>query len=167
MLGKFRFTAAAAAVALGSLGFVVAGPASAHPDPANLTCTIVAATASVQNQTHQGKGLYYPVTDDPGHIASGGDDFTWQLGGTCAEGYSFSSSGFGKGWCGRSVGNGGGTIAGHNYTVNWESVGTQLILTHPSAAGSVNANPLATTGSCTTGDATAFLVSGTLTHTLN
>jgi hypothetical protein len=184
MLGKFKKQAVmVAGIALAAGGLSVGG-AQAHPDGTNFTCTIDAQTATVHNDTHDpggkvgdtgpGKGLYYPVNDPhTAHTLDGGDKFSWTFNGDCAEnGAKFTSSGTGKGWCGRSVSTGTGTIAStptsaaHTFTVNWESVGTQLILTHPTARGSVNANPLATLGqgSCTDGSATKFVVTGTITH---
>ena len=179
MRGKRKtYRAIAVGMALTASG-LVAGSAQAHPGgPTEITCTIDAQTATVRNTSHNptspSSGLYYPVTDpNTSHTASGGDNFTWTFNGECAEsGIAFTSSGTGKGWCGRSVGNGSGTIgaggSAHTYTVRWESVGTQLVLTHPTARGSVNANPLATLGqgSCTDGTATKFVVTGAITHSL-
>lgn len=179
MLGKFRRHAVIAAGMALAAGGLVVGSAQAHPDPARITCTIDGQPAQVHNTSHDpagklgdtgpGKGLYYPVTDNnTAHLAAQGDNFSWSLNGDCAEsGVKFTSSGTGKGWCGRSVGTGTGLIAGHPYKVQWESLGTQLILRDPSAAGSVNANPVLTTGSCTDGSATTFIVTGVITHTLN
>ncbi|MGH7752382.1 MAG: hypothetical protein ACREN5_06170, partial [Gemmatimonadales bacterium] len=113
-------------------------------------------------------GLYYPVLDprqdhftqtiSPGSHGTGlipatkGDHFNWRQTGSCANGGSYSASGTGIGYCGRSVGQGTGSITGgHSTIIKWESGGTQLILTDPSAAGSVNAQanpPGSPNGSC-------------------
>lgn len=185
MLGKFKKQAVMVAGVALAAGSLAVGGAQAHPDNnGNFTCTIDAETATVHNDTKDpngsvgdtgpGKGLYYPATD-PQFLShpTTGDNYSWKFNGTCAEnGAKFTSSGTGVGWCGRSIGKGTGTITAgsvtHSYKVNWESVGTQLILTDKSARGSVNANPLATTqdGSCTNGSATKFVVTGVITHDL-
>lgn len=178
MLGKFRRHAVIAAGMALAAGSLVVGSAQAHPDSKTITCTIDAQTATVHNTTHDPNntnpkaGLYYPPTDpNTAHTTNSGDNFTWTFNGDCAEsGIPFTSAGTGKGWCGRSVGNGTGTIGAganaHTYKVTWESVATQLILTDATARGSVNANPLATLGqgSCTDGTATKFVVTGVITH---
>lgn len=162
MLGKFRASAAAAGVALGSIALLGGTPATA--DPVTDTCVIVGAKATINNG---GQGLYYPATDPAvaSHPTSG-PGFTWTLEGTCSNnGAYFTSSGSGVGWCGRSVGNGIGSVGGRNYVIEWQSAGSQLILVHPSARGSVNAQPpVPGSGkSCLDGTANEFLIDGVLT----
>lgn len=166
-MGKFRTTAVAAAIALGSVG-LLAPVAPAHADPTTDTCVIVGQAANVSSPSSPGGGLYYPVTDPA--VASHpttGPDFTWELNGVCNNnGASFTSSGTAYGWCGRSVGDGAGIVNGRNYIVHWESFGSQLILTDPSARGSVNAQanpPGSPNGSCLSGTAKTFLVDGAIT----
>jgi hypothetical protein len=136
-------------------------------------------------------GLYYPVTDpitdhwtttgpNPGPHGTGvipatkGDHFYWHQSGVCANQapgapqVSYNAGGTGIGYCGRSVGLGLGTLTGgHTTTIKWESGGSQLILTDPSATGSVNAQanpPGSANGSCLDGGASVFIVDGVLVH---
>lgn len=167
MQGRFRRAALiASATGLLALGMSVTGAATVTAAPGD-TCVVVAEPAIISSPSSAGGGLYYPVTDP--NVASyplSGPTFTWNLNGECANnGVSFSSNGTGVGWCGRSVGQGTGTMAGRSYTVSWQSVGSQLILTDPSAAGSVNAQanpPGSPNGSCLNGSATTFLVDGVI-----
>ena len=128
------------------------------------------------------RGLYYPVNDpdsshltvvaNPGGFPSQssfkGDHFNWYNSEQCNNNGAFSTTnGVGVGYCGRSVGLGLGSSNGHPVIVQWESVGSQLILTHSSAAGSLNAQPNppgSANGSCLTGSATTFNLNGVLTH---
>ncbi|HVL89738.1 MAG TPA: hypothetical protein VM841_05830, partial [Actinomycetota bacterium] len=128
-------------------------------------------------------GLYYPVTDPiqahwtttgptqgngTGLIpATRGDHFNWRLSGTCATGEAFLTQGTGIGYCGRSIGFGTGNVGPHSAIVRWESVGSQLITTDPSSAGTVNAQanpPGSANGSCLDGGASVFIVDGALVH---
>lgn len=130
-------------------------------------------------------GLYYPnqdpvadhvVPNQESHGAAApipatplqtGDRFVFKQAGKCT-GYvtpGFSTEGVGIGYCGRSVGLGTGTVDGHPVIIRWESAGSQLIMLHPSAAGSVNARPNPpgdTKGSCLDGTAITFSVDGAL-----
>jgi hypothetical protein len=134
-------------------------------------------------------GLYYPATDPvvnhaaprvesfggapssvPATPVQTGDHFLFGQGGSCANNtaWSFSTSGNGIGYCGRSVGLGVGTINGESTIIRWESLGTQLIMLDRSARGSVNAQanpPGDAKGSCLTGTAITFLVDGALVDT--
>lgn len=140
-------------------------------------------------------GLYYPVTDPlasshamPGpnnnpYAGTGvlpatvGDNFNWKQTGSCTDtGVSYNAGGSAIGYCGRSIGYGTGSIAGHSTIIRWESFGTQLILVDATGAGtpqskvvvgSVNAQaapPGTPTGSCLDGGATVFVVDGALVH---
>lgn len=156
----------ASAIALLALGTSVTGAATVTAAPGD-TCVVVAKPANVYSPSSPGLGLYYPATDP--NVASyplSGPTFTWNLNGECANnGVGFTSSGTGVGWCGRSVGQGTGVMGGRSYTVSWQSAGSQLILTDPSAAGSVNAQanpPGSSNGSCLNGTARTFLVDGVI-----
>lgn len=167
-LRKVALMASAAALLAVSTG--VAGVTPVQAAPGEGTCTVVAAVATIHSPSSPKGGLFYPATDPGvvGNALSGGPDFTWSLSGNCInDGRSFSSSGTGRGWCGRSVGQGSGTLAGRPYTVSWQSAGTQLVLLDPSAAGSVNAQanpPGSPNGSCADGSARTFIIDGVLTN---
>ena len=159
MLGKIRLGLLAGAALASSVAFGTVRPADAAPE----ACVVLAQPANIS------PGLYYPVTDPRfTTYPTTGPNFSWVLNGTCANnGAHFESSGTAYGWCGRSVGTGTGRIVetGQTYTIEWQSVGSQLILTHPSARGSVNAQanpPGSPNGSCTNGTATTFLVDGSI-----
>lgn len=129
-------------------------------------------------------GLYYPVLDPiVGHYttfgpafsgglgilpATTGDNFNWKQTGSCSnDGTSYVAGGTAVGYCGRSIGLGTGTIAGHATIIKWESVGSQLILVDKTATGSVNAQanpPGSPNGSCIDGGAAVFTVDGVLVH---
>lgn len=124
-------------------------------------------------------GIYYPVTDpvtahanvrsQDGFAYQTGDLFRWSNGGTCANnGFTFLGSGTAVGYCGRSVGIGTSVVNGRTQIINWQSVGSQLILTHPTATGSVNAQanpPGDPGGSCLGGTAVTFKIDGVITDT--
>jgi hypothetical protein len=149
-----------AALAVAGLGQVT----QIAPAQAVDTCVVVAAPANVSNSESPKGGLYYPATDPTPDLD--GDFFTWNLNGTCANnGVPFTSSGTGVGWCGRSVGTGTGSAGGVDYTISWQSLGSQLVLVDPSALGSVNAQPNppgSNNGSCLDGSAKTFLVDGAI-----
>lgn len=192
------------ALAMGiSVGAIAAGmvlPAQAHNTPG--VCVVAAQNASVSN-VHYGTlghpaqqklqsryGLYYPPSDPQAsaHALPGtgagplgipntvGDNYTWTLNGSCANGGAFLSSGTGRGYCGRSTGIGTGTQnpGGHSYITKWESAGSQLVVIDPGTAGgikqnigSVNAQPNpvdSADGSCVAGTAVKFLVDGAVVH---
>lgn len=125
-------------------------------------------------------GLYYPFTDpDKAHAtprvetfggspaAVTGDAFQWRLTGACQDtGVGFTAKGEGVGYCGRSVGAGKGrTTAGRSFDIRWESAGTQLVLTHPSASGTLNAQANladSSSNSCANGTATQFVITGAI-----
>lgn len=128
-------------------------------------------------------GLYYPVTDPiathwqtfgsaPGHGTGllppfRGDKFNWKQVDSCDNGGSYNAGGTGLGYCGRSVGLGTSSIGTHAGIIKWESVATQLVLTDPSAVGSVNAQanpPGSPNGSCLDGGAAQFTVDGAIIH---
>jgi len=124
-------------------------------------------------------GIYYPVTDpvtahanvrsQDGFAYQTGDLFRWSNGGVCANnGFSFLGSGTAIGYCGRSVGIGTSVVNGVTSIINWQSVGSQLVLTHPTATGSVNAQanpPGDPGGSCLSGTAVTFKIDGVITNT--
>lgn len=132
------------------------------------------------------RGLYYPTNDpDTSHRAVNGDPaganfdslnsfvgdhFNWRNQDDCNNnGAALDSRGVGIGYCGRSVGLGIATTAGHTGTniIKWESFLTQLILLDPSARGTLNAQanpPGSANGSCLTGQATTFQLNGVITH---
>lgn len=183
-------------------------PANAHQGPgvcmvaaqnANVSNVHYGINGHPGQVKNQGRfGLYYPPTDPQAqaHVMPGtgagplgipntaGDKYTWVLNGSCANGTTagggtFTSSGTGIGYCGRSTGVGTGkiTAAGgviHNYIIKWESGGSQLIVIDPATAngpsqsiGSVNAQPnpaQSSDGSCVDGTAVKFLVDGALVH---
>lgn len=126
------------------------------------------------------RGLYYPVTDpDASHRGVGGnsiglpsfvgDHFNWTNTDQCNNtGASISTKGVGIGYCGRSVGIGLGTTAGHSTITKWESTASQLHLTDRSAVGTLNAQPNppgSPAGSCLSGTATTFNLNGAVVHT--
>lgn len=127
------------------------------------------------------RGLYYPVTDpNASHRVIGansiglpsfvGDHFNWTNKDSCNNtGAAIDTKGVGIGYCGRSVGIGTGTTAGHTTITKWESTASQLYLTDPSAAGTLNAQPNppgSPAGSCLSGTATTFNLNGVVVHTL-
>lgn len=126
------------------------------------------------------RGLYYPVTDpNPSHLipvanpvgntpglpSFSGDHFNWTNIDQCNNnGQPINAKGVGVGYCGRSVGLGIGTTGGHTAITKWESTASQLYLTDPSALGTLNANPLLTSGSCLSGTAVQFQLNGATVH---
>lgn len=165
MLGKIRLCLVAGAALASSFAFGIVAPAEADVD----NCVVAAAPAEINWDTPStSDGLYYPTTDPnfSSHPTTG-PFFTWRLNGTCLNnGMAYTSSGTAHGWCGRSVGEGTGTLAnGASYTIQWQSAGSQLVFMHPSARGSVNAQPNppgSPNGSCLNGTATTFIVDGAL-----
>src|SRR5688572_16109011 len=130
--GLRKLACTASAAALLSLVVSVTGAVPVDATPGEFQCVIVAQPANVSSPSSAKGGLYYPVTDP--NIASnglsGGPSFSWNLNGVCANnGVGFTSSGTGVGWCGRSVGQGSGQAGGRSYTVSWQSLGSQLVLT--------------------------------------
>lgn len=187
----------AMAVAVGAIAAGSVIPSQAHNGPgvcvvaatsANVTNVHYGTNGHPGQLRQNGRyGLYYPPVDpqisDHGMPGAGtgplgipntkGDRYTWTLGGACLNGSiggggSYTSSGTGIGFCGRSTGLGTGSITGgHSYITKWESLGSQLILTDSSNMGSVNAQPNpvdSADGSCTNGTAVKFLVDGALIH---
>lgn len=175
---------------LGPLTCVIAAePAQVNNvemDPAKWTAGNMTKAAAGHSQQATGEGnrygLYYPVLDPiqahwtttgaPGPLGIPGfkgDRYTWkQANATCRDtGAKYNAQGLGVGYCGRSIGMGTGTIGTHTTIISWESLGTQLVLTHPSATGSVNAQanpPGSPQGSCVSGSATVFTVDGPVVH---
>lgn len=127
--------------------------------------------------TIESPGLTYPVPTD---LTGPTRAFSFSSN-TCADASSTASlpagtgclinaAGTVTGYCGRSVGQGAGTVvlhdgSEHSYSFTWQSVGGELVITGSSSTlglvnGVVTAAP--TTGSCTTG-ATGFTIAGLVT----
>lgn len=135
-----------------------------------------------QNLQGTRRGLYYPINDpNSGHLTASatpapfgslpsfvGDHFNWTNIDQCQNnGAAVNTQGVGVGYCGRSVGLGTGSTGAHNAIIKWESLGSQLILTDTSAAGSLNAQPNppgSPNGSCLSGTAVTFLLNGAIAH---
>ncbi|MGQ0431130.1 MAG: hypothetical protein ACT452_01835 [Microthrixaceae bacterium] len=194
---KCAATSAGVALAAGSLLFAPQAEA-APSNNSTCVVTAATATSNVENIQmgingagrgigHPGQaaapngkmGIYYPVTDpvtahatprsQDGFAYQTGDKFRWSNGGTCANnGFTFLGSGTGIGYCGRSVGMGTSVVNGVTSIIEWQSVGSQLVLTHPTARGSVNAQanpPGDPGGSCLSGTAVTFKIDGVITDT--
>lgn len=165
---------------LADVNNVEMGPPSPNTNPMNPAAV---GHANQKRGTGNRFGLYYPPLDPiaahwqttgsaPGHGTGlfppfKGDHFNWKQVDSCDNGGSYNASGTGLGYCGRSVGLGTSAIGSHSGIIKWESAATQLVLTDPSAVGSVNAQanpPGSPNGSCLDGGAAQFTVDGVIVH---